>query len=424
MDIEELHQLFLQSTGACTDTRNIKENGIYFALKGERFNGNEYALSALEKGASWAVVDESIAIENPRLVRVGDVLQTLQDLAHVHRKHLGITVIGITGSNGKTTTKELMRDVLAKKYRLHATRGNLNNHIGVPLTLLELTGQHELAIIEMGANHLGEINLLSRIADPDLGLITNIGRAHIGEFGGYQNIITAKTELFEYLKSKNAKAFVHGESEILLEKSTGLEQFIYGRHPQSQVHCQLTSADPYLELDWEGQHIITQLIGDYNLSNICAAIALGKYFEVASSDIISAISEYDPDNNRSQLVEKAGRKIIMDAYNANPDSMEAALKNLSNMAGGSKLAILGDMLELGDESLSAHKKIIALANQLGLEAVYVGPEFIQAAEDLKSNYFEKTADLASELEKHSLDSDLILIKGSRGIRLEGLLEIL
>lgn len=421
MEIQELHGHFLNSSGVSTDTRNITPDSIFFALKGERFNGNEYALQAIEAGASYAVVDEPIDAQNSRLIQTENVLKALQDLAAFHRAYLEIPIIGITGSNGKTTTKELMRDILRKKFELHATRGNLNNHIGVPLTLLELTDKHELAIIEMGANHVGEIAELCSIADPDLGLITNIGRAHIGEFGGAENIIKAKSELLVHLREKEGLAFVLGSSDVLMKKSEGLERIIYGDHEESQTFCNLSSADPFLQVGWKDHQVKSNLIGDYNLDNICAAIALGDFFQVPPVDIVAAIQDYDPDNNRSQMIERGGKRIILDAYNANPDSMEAALRNLSQMNAGSKLAILGDMLELGDESSASHRDIIALADELGIDSIYVGPEFC-AVQGEKGRFYSHTDEAAHSFSEEPIQAELILIKGSRGIKLEDLVE--
>jgi UDP-N-acetylmuramoyl-tripeptide--D-alanyl-D-alanine ligase len=423
MELADLHSLFLNSKGVTTDTRTVEPGKIFFALKGENFNGNAFAAKALEDGAAYAVIDDIAYDNNAQCILVADALETLQDLATYHRQKMNIPVIGITGSNGKTTTKELMRDVLAKKYHTLATKGNLNNHIGVPLSLLEITTEHQVAIIEMGANHVEEIAMLSRISQPDFGLITNIGQAHIGEFGGQENIIKGKCELYDHLHSKPGIAFVDSSSDILMDKSRGIERIIYGEGDQSKTPCHLISADPFLTFSWMGRQVETALIGDYNLSNIAAAIAVGIHFEVTIDDIQSAISEYIPDNNRSQLLVKKSTRIIMDAYNANPNSMEVALDNLNKMSAKKKLVILGDMLELGELSDNAHQSLIAKVEAQGLDYVFVGPLF-KSMSNGAAMFYEDTAAAAKALAEYDFSDTLVLIKGSRGIRLERLLEVI
>ncbi len=420
MELAQLHSIFSASDGVTTDTRKVGPRKIFFALKGDRFNGNEFASEAIEKGAAYAVIDDEEFNTEPNCILVEDVLQTLQSLASYHRQQLNIPIIGITGSNGKTTTKELLFGVLSKKYRTLATKGNLNNHIGVPLTLLELNPEHEIAIIEMGANHVNEIALLSRIASPDYGLITNIGTAHIGEFGGQANIIKGKCELFDHIRTHGGKVFVNGESQILMGNSQGIDRIVYGKNAESSIDCQLISADPFLVFDWKDTKVETQLIGDYNLININAAIAIGENFEVDPNDICSAISAYDPDNNRSQLIIRGNTRIIMDAYNANPSSMEVALDNLSSMSAEKKMAILGDMLELGDESEAYHRSVIAKVEELGINTLFVGPEFMSHSNS--SSFYPDAKSAIKGIGDLDLSDTLILIKGSRGIRLESLLE--
>ena len=423
MKLATLHSLFINSKGVTTDTRAVQAGELFFALKGERFNGNSFAAKALDDGAAYAVIDEIAYQNDSRCILVDNVLETLQDLATYHRQTMDIPVIGITGSNGKTTTKELMRDVLSKKYCTLATKGNLNNHIGVPLTLLELTAKHELAIIEMGANHVEEIALLSRIAQPDFGLITNIGQAHIGEFGGQENIIKGKCELYDHLRTKPGIAFVASNSAILMDKSEGIERIIYGEGNESSTVCRLLSADPFLTFEWNERQVETALIGDYNLSNIGAAIAVGSHFDVSAEDIQSAISEYVPDNNRSQLMIKGSTRIIMDAYNANPNSMGVALDNLNKMSAPKKLAILGDMLELGELSKAAHQSLIDKVESYGIDYAFIGPVF-KSLSNGTAMFFMDTAEATNELSGYDFSNTLVLVKGSRGIRLERLLEVI
>ncbi|NND94191.1 MAG: UDP-N-acetylmuramoyl-tripeptide--D-alanyl-D-alanine ligase [Flavobacteriales bacterium] len=424
MTIPEIHSLFKTCTEACTDTRKISEGSMFFALKGERFNGNDFALQALANGASYAVVDEKLGSDDERLIHVVSVLHCLQDLAKYHREQLNIPFIGITGSNGKTTSKELIRDVLKNNYAVHATFGNLNNHIGVPLTLLEVNENHELAIIEMGANHIGEIALLSSISSPDIGLITNIGKAHIGEFGGFENIIKGKTELYDHLSLIDGLAFVNGESEILMEKSLGLRRHIYGQHQESEVVTQIADSELFLHFKWNDRLVKTNLIGDYNLSNINAAICLANHFNIPDSEIIDAIESYDPDNNRSQLLQKGTKKIIMDAYNANPTSMNAAIENLGAMKAKKKFAILGHMLELGEDSSLEHSELIEVTRSKNIPAVFIGSKFtdVETLEDVM--VFESLASARGYIQSIDLENSLILVKGSRGIELEKVLDFL
>ncbi|MFT4662851.1 MAG: UDP-N-acetylmuramoyl-tripeptide--D-alanyl-D-alanine ligase, partial [Patiriisocius sp.] len=363
MKLEKLYSLFLENPKISTDTRKITEGSIFFALKGDNFNGNKYAEEALEKGASYAIIDEEKYRKSDNFIIVDDVLKALQDLATYHRSQLTIPVIGLTGSNGKTTTKELIRAVLSQKHNCLATVGNLNNHIGVPLTILSITKEHEIAIIEMGANHVGEIESLCRIALPNFGLITNIGRAHIGEFGGFDNIIKAKTELYKTMLQSNKHLifdsseeqnddrviFVNGDDMLLMDKSDGRKRHTYGSKSMYDTEGVYHSQDPFLNVSWESKDILikTQLIGKYNTDNILAAVAIGEHFNVSDNMIKEALENYTPTNNRSQIQKTAKNTLIMDAYNANPSSVEVAIENLLTMEANKKFFILGDMLELG-----------------------------------------------------------------------------
>jgi UDP-N-acetylmuramoyl-tripeptide--D-alanyl-D-alanine ligase len=426
MEIHELHALFSECSLVCTDTRKIEQDCLFFALKGDNFNGNKFAKQALEKGAKYAIVDEAEHASDPKCILVLDVLSTLQELATYHRGTFKIPFIGITGSNGKTTSKELIRDVLSQRYNVLATKGNLNNHIGVPLTLLEVNETHDVAIIEMGANHVEEIAFLCRIAKPSHGLITNIGEAHIGEFGGFENIIKGKSELYDHLRATDGLVFVNGDDALLLDKAADIDQVTYGYGALLDYQGRITGADPYLivEVRPDDEEIKTQLVGDYNFSNVMAALCIGQHFQVALSDMISAIDAYAPTNNRSQLMERNGRRIILDAYNANPTSMKAALQNFANMEGTGKMVILGDMLELGDESQTAHQEIAALTGDLGLKGIFIGAEFSEALKNPKHRTFKDTALAQEEIQALDAEHQLILIKGSRGIKLESLVDSL
>jgi len=393
-------------------------------LKGESFNGNVFASKALEAGASYAVIDEPQSPSDDRFIMVSDVLKALQDLSVFHRNSLDIPFIAITGSNGKTSTKELLRDVLSKKYKVHATKGNFNNHIGVPLTLLEIKKDTEIAIIEMGANHLKEIEFLCSLADPDIGLITNIGNAHIGEFGGQENIITAKTELYKHILKNKGLLFVNSDSSLLMEKSQGISRSTYGQTSASEIQVNKLDSDTFLAVTWKGIRIETQLIGSYNLGNVTAAIAIGDYFKVDVSDIQEAIASYLPENNRSQLVDKGGHRIIMDAYNANPSSMEAAWETFIGMKSGRHFYILGDMKELGEESLSFHREIIDKALRAKLDGIFIGKDFCEAGQGTNAISFTDTDAAREYLSKRDFTGSLILLKGSRGTKLEVLLDVL
>lgn len=355
---EALYEKFLACGSVSTDTRRIAEGSLFFALKGERFNGNEFARQALEKGAAYAVIDEPEHQYNDRCLLVDDALVALQDLAHHHRRALDIPVIGVNGTNGKTTTKELLYAVLSQKYRTLATQGNLNNHIGVPLTLLQLTADTELAIIELGANHVGEIAALCRIAHPTHGLTTNIGKAHLEGFGGLEGAIRGESEQYDYLRKTGGVVFINSQDPLLRNLGQRFAQPHYYPAFGDYFHCALVSADPYVVYRPEGRNPVeTQLVGAYNFENIAAALCIGHYFNVPSEAADEAIRSYQPANKRSQVVRQGTNTIILDAYNANPDSMEAAIRNLEAMRAEQKVVILGDMYELGDAAEAEHRAL-------------------------------------------------------------------
>jgi len=427
MSIPELYQLFLGSQGVCTDSRKIIEGGIFFALKGEQFNGNEHALNAIEQGCSYAVVDEDLP-KGDRSIRVESVLETLQALAHYHRKQVAPFVIGITGSNGKTTTKELLLSILSRSRRTHATAGNFNNHIGVPLTLLAMPKNTELAIIEMGANHVGEIVELCKICDPDLGVITNIGRAHLEGFGSIEGVIKAKGELYDHIRKKNGELLVCSDDELLKEMSKGFRRTTYGRDGSPDVIGICTNEIPFLQLDWktssekEFHSIETQLSGMHNFQNIMCAISAGVKIGISFDMINEALEEHVPSNNRSEWVKTERNHILLDAYNANPSSMEVAIKNFAKLQDKDQLLILGDMKELGAFSEQEHRKILDLVSELDIQSIFVGPEFEKVVSD--QPHFYTTEALISELKKHPVSGKQILIKGSRGIALEDVVEVI
>lgn len=428
MDISQIYELFVKHPQVTTDSRNCPQGSLFIALKGSNFNGNQYAESALEKGCSYAIVDEPEFAKDERIILVDDCLKTLQQLANYHRRKLKTPILGITGTNGKTTTKELIANVLSKEFNVVFTQGNLNNHIGVPLTLLKLTHETEIAIVEMGANHPGEIKILAEIAEPNFGLITNIGRAHLEGFGSFENIIKTKTELYDFIRSqKNGKLFVDIDNPILKEKSEGITIVTYGMDETAFLKGKILSNNPFLEIEWtffdKSYQVRTHLIGEYNFSNIMAAIAVGKFFGVNVKDICGALAEYMPTNNRSQLKQTEHNTLIVDAYNANPTSMSAALENFNKIAGQKKALILGDMLELGVESDDEHLKIIDFIEKNLYEKVYlVGQQFKKL--NRNASAFETVKELTEVLRKEPLSGYTVLVKGSHGIHLEKCLELL
>ena len=422
--MEELHGLFLEYPHICTDTRKITKDCLFFALKGPSFNGNEFAKDALEKGAAYAIIDEERHKISDRYVLCKDVLETLQKLATFHRNQSKAKIIALTGSNGKTTTKELINCVLSRKYRTIATQGNLNNHIGVPLTLLSITPETEIAIVEMGANHKGEISFLSNIAQPDFGYITNFGKAHLEGFGGEEGVIQGKSELYQYLVSNNKHVFLNADDAIQQEKlESHVKKIGFSTSDHTYYNIDYLGANPYVALEVEGIRIETKLIGKYNFPNCCAAVLMGKYFNVPVEDIKIALESYQPQNNRSQVIHQNGHKIILDAYNANPTSMKAAMENFKSMESEDKILILGDMFELGSEAPTEHQSIADLAEELGFPEVFlVGENFFKTRTSFQK--FRSFDDLKGYLIKKPLKKSSLLIKGSRGMALERFLDYL
>ena len=431
MEISTLYTYFKECGKVTTDTRNCPENSMFIALKGETFNGNAFAKQALEKGCRYAVVDEKEFAEegNPHILLVDDCLKTLQALAREHRRQMGTRIIGITGTNGKTTTKELIATVLQQRYKVLYTQGNLNNHIGVPLTLLGLKEEHELAVVEMGANHPGEIRTLVNIAEPDCGLITNVGKAHLEGFGSFEGVVKTKSELYDYLRAKeNAFIFLDKDNEVLCQSALGLESIGYGMENDAlYVSGKLHVCAPFLAFEWkhegETHDVQTHLIGAYNVKNALAAIAIGCRFGVPAEDICKALNNYIPSNNRSQLTETEDNHLIVDAYNANPTSMMAALENFRLMEVPHKVAVLGDMKELGEGSTEEHRQIVTFLKKCDFEKVIlVGAEFGKVNEDYE--HFPQVEALKEMFIQDKPKGKFILIKGSNSMRLAQLKEIL
>ena len=416
MDIKEIYALFQQHSTICTDSRKISNGAMFISLKGENFNGNKYALKAIQDGCSYAIIDEKEYDTHQNTILVNNALKTLQDLATYHRSQLNIPIIGITGTNGKTTSKELINAVLSSELSCYATKGNLNNHIGVPLSVLEINKKHTIAIIEMGANHQKEIEFLCNIAQPTYGVITNIGSAHLEGFGNLQAVIDTKNELYEFINHNKGHLFVNAEDELLLNISNGISQITYGK--SGEIAGLITEITPLLSLKYNNEIINSHLIGDFQFSNIMLAICIGKYFNVSTQNIKRSIENYIPTNNRSQLVKTKTNTLILDAYNANPSSMKAMLNSFANQQYKNKLCILGDMLELGRESEKEHLDIIKLTNQLDLDCIFVGEIF----NSLTENGFKTRNELAKNIQEKNIHKKTILLKGSRGIGLELLIE--
>ena len=433
--IEELYRLFINcNQKITTDTRKLERGAIFFALKGDNFDANTFAQQAVDAGCAYAIVDSETVSNGSTILLVNDVLETLQQLAKHHRQQLKFPVIGITGSNGKTTNKELIHAVLSKKYNTYATKGNLNNHIGVPLTLLALTNEHEMAIVEMGANHQGEIAMLSDLSDPDYGMITNIGKAHLEGFGGIEGVKKGKSELYKHIKQKKGKIFINGNDSVLTELSNDLDKIYYGENSNFDVHGKLFLNSEFVEFKWnikseslDNQPLVkTHMFGQYNFINLLCAACIGNYFGLKETDINDALASYMPEMNRSQVKKTESNTLILDAYNANPSSMSLAIDNFNKQVFENKIVILGDMLELGEYSEQEHEKIIKqIENCTFKKVVFVGVQFFRLKDRFNHYYFyENIEDFKKDDTTNRISGSTILIKGSRGIQLEKIVNIL
>lgn len=431
MVIEQLYDIYLEHPKVTTDSRKIEKDTLFFALRGENFNGNTFAAEAIEKGARYAVVDQKDLPQNPGFIFVEDVLEILQNLAVLHRLSFDIPFIALTGSNGKTTTKELLQAVLSQKYKTHATKGNLNNHIGVPLTLLEIPRDAEIAIIEMGANHLDEIHFLCQIAHPTHGLITNVGKAHLEGFGSFEGVQKGKSELYAYLAEYEGNIFVQGDNPYLVKMLENRKAFSnvivsYGTHLNNDIVGEADKATPYLEVIWKNTdtRIKTHLTGLYNLDNVLAAISVGNFFKISTRKIKDGIEGYFPNNQRSQIIQTERNTIIADYYNANPSSMQAALDNLKSMQAKNKVIILGDMFELGGSSSEEHQQIIEKAKLLHANRVVLVGKNFKGKATSGAEFYETIEEAKTALIESPITNSTVLMKGSRGIALENLIEIL
>jgi UDP-N-acetylmuramoyl-tripeptide--D-alanyl-D-alanine ligase len=423
--IEKIYQYYSQKYLVSTDSRMIEEGCVFVALKGERFDGNDFAYKVAEENiASCVIADRKDLPHHERLFIVDDSLTTLQELARLHREKCNIPIIGITGTNGKTTTKELTAAVLSKKYNIIYTQGNFNNHLGLPLTVLRIKPDTEMAVVEMGANHPNEIAQLCTIANPDFGIITNIGKAHLEGFGSFEGVVKTKNELYDFIRNKNGKVFINRDNELLMELSNGIDSHTYGKDNKADIEANIVSSNPYLIINWEGNEIKTNLVGDYNFENVMAAISVGCYFNIEKSLIIEALENYTPTNNRSQYIKSEKNEIVMDAYNANPVSMHHAIKNFRNISSENTLLILGDMRELGKDSEKEHQTIINLIKELKFENVMlVGEEFKKAA-GTDFSTFTNVEELLAFINDNDISGKKILIKGSNSINLKSIVNVL
>lgn len=425
MEIKDLYAVFLKHPSIQTDTRKLKPGDFFFALKGPNFNGNKFARQALDRGAAYVIIDETTGFTDDRLISTQDVLKTLQDLAKYHRQQFTIPFIAITGSNGKTTTKELVHEVLSTTYKTCTTKGNLNNHIGIPLTILAVQKDAEIAVIEMGANHQKEIEGYCQYTLPTHGIITNCGKAHLEGFGGVDGVKKGKGELYDYLRTNNGTAFIMTDYPYLQEMSKGISNIkTYGTQ-DAEIIGIINNSSEFLEVQiTQGanlKNIKTHLVGAYNLPNVLVAVAVGKYFNVADEKIKTALENYFPSNSRSQLIEKDGNKIILDAYNANPSSMKAAIENFAKMEGQNKILLLGGMMEMGDESLAEHKALIDLISKYQWQqVVLVGGDFNKTVHPY--HFFNNSAEAKDWLHLQHFRNALMLIKGSRSMQMEKVLE--
>ncbi|PLX01447.1 MAG: UDP-N-acetylmuramoyl-tripeptide--D-alanyl-D-alanine ligase [Marinilabiliales bacterium] len=427
MDLENIYNLWKQSTGISTDSRTCEKSNLFFALSGENFNGNKFAEKAIDNGAIAAVIDDVKYKNGPEYILVNNCLKTLQLLSKLHRNKLNTSILAITGSNGKTTTKELIYSVLSSQKKISFTKGNLNNHIGVPLSLLQTKQDTEIAIIEMGANHIGEIAFLCELASPNYGIITNIGKAHLEGFGSLQGVIKAKSELYNSIKNTGGEIILNNDDKLLKELSTGIKSFTYGTTSEANITAEIISSNPALIVDWKHKGskytIQSHLYGQYNFPNIMAAIASGIFFGISPDAICRAIENYIPENSRSQILKTKNNTILLDAYNANPVSMNGAIISFREFKAEKPLLILGDMFELGKDSEEEHKQVINNLENTGFSEVFlVGSEFYKFAGSNNFRYFEKTSDLKNWLKSNKLKDFTILIKGSRGMKLELILD--
>lgn len=423
---EKIYELYKKAYTITTDSRNISKDCVFVALKGEHFDGNDFAVQVAEEGiAACVIADRKDLPGRDRLFVVDNSLKALQELANYNRRKLATPIIGITGTNGKTTTKELISAVLSKKYNIIFTQGNFNNQLGVPLTLLRIKPETELAVVEMGASHPGDIQELTDIGEPDYGIITNIGRAHLEGFGGYEGVIKTKNEMYQYIAAHNGLLFVNKDNNLLMSLASNINKVTYGTENDVDVQGKMLSANPYLSVEWNGHKIDTQLVGDYNFENVMAAICVGTYFKVSANDIAEALSSYCPTNNRSQVIETAKNRVVMDAYNANPTSMSHAIKNFRNICKDDNLLILGDMRELGEESEQEHKNILQLLKELRFKKVYlVGPEFSKCSKSSEFSSYDNVEELAQYLHQHPVSGKDILVKGSNSVHLNKIIDSL
>ena len=421
LSIEALYKIYVQHSSVVTDTRNLKKGDFFFALKGDNFNGNLFATKALQLGAAYAVIDEKQQEDSANLIKVDDVLTTLQQLAQHHREQFTIPFIGITGSNGKTTTKELIHAVLSSRFTTYTTHGNLNNHIGVPLTLLNIKADAEMAVIEMGANHQKEIEQYCKWIQPTHAVITNCGKAHLEGFGGIEGVRKGKGELYDFIRSHNGVAFVFDDYDYLHQMSAGIKDVVWYGTANGYVCGNVLSSEPFLEVQltrgFAHQSIKTNLVGDYNLPNILCAITIGKYFNIDDDRIKAAIENYVPSNSRSQLIKAGSNKIILDAYNANPSSMKAAIENFARIQSNKKILILGGMMELSYESIAEHEEIVFIINKYKWENVFlVGGDFKKVQHNFI--FFNTADEAAAYLKQQYFEQSYFLIKASRSIQLE------
>ncbi|QKJ32166.1 UDP-N-acetylmuramoyl-tripeptide--D-alanyl-D-alanine ligase [Mucilaginibacter mali] len=431
---QQLYQHYLQHPVISTDTRKIAPGGLFFALKGDKFDANTFANQAIGAGAAFAIIDNPEYQLGDQYLLVDDVLLALQDLARHHRRQLNIPFIGLTGSNGKTTTKELINAVLSQQFNTLATQGNLNNHIGVPLTVLSINNSHQVAVIEMGANHQKEIELLCSISQPSHGLITNVGRAHLEGFGGVEGVKKGKGELYDYLQNTNGVAFINGKDPVLQEMQSARtlnNKIFYGGGDNPLITGELIANAPYLALTWtnnqtqQSSNVDSQLTGEYNLDNILVAICIGTYFNLSTGQINAGVSGYQPKNNRSQLMQTASNTLVCDYYNANPSSMAVAIDNISQLKANKKVLILGDMFELGDDSPAEHAEVIKKAMAADVnERIFIGESFYHQKDAIHAIFYRTAEDAITGLKADPIQNATVLIKGSRGMALERLVELL